>query len=116
MTDGTHGDRDEQLQQELRLLLQKVARRIRANRGDEHITDSQLGVLWRLEEKDGRSPGELATLEKVSPPSMNRTLNALEDAGYLTRTPDADDARRVILRLTEKGRQLTAETRRLRIE
>jgi DNA-binding MarR family transcriptional regulator len=107
---------DEQLQQELRLLLQKVARRIRANRGGDHITDSQLGVLWRLEAKDGCSPGELAALEKVSPPSMNRTLNSLEESGYLTRSQDAGDARKVVLRLTDQGRLLTEETRRLRIE
>src|SRR4051794_18672837 len=115
MTDGER-DTDEQLQQELRLLLQKVARRIRANRGDEHVTDSQLSALRRLEDEDGRTPGELAILEKVSPPSMNRTLNALESAGYLTRTPDTADARRVLLSLTPRGRELMAETRRLRIE
>ncbi|BDZ45987.1 MarR family winged helix-turn-helix transcriptional regulator [Naasia aerilata] len=107
---------NEQLQQELRLLLQKVARRIRANRPGEHITDSQLGVLWRLEAQQACSPGELAALEKVSPPSMNRTLNSLEEAGYVARSQDAGDARKVVVRMTEKGMALTEETRRLRIE
>lgn len=99
---------------ELRLLIQKVARRIRAERGDEHVTDSQMGVLWRLDLRGSCTHGELAAHERVSPPSMNRTVNALEEAGYVTRTPDPDDARKVFVTLTDRGRAITAETRRLR--
>lgn len=100
---------------ELRVLLQKVARRIRAERGG-HVTDSQLGALWRLSAADGASPGELAAHEKVSPPSMNRTINSLEESGYVRREPSPDDARRVRVRLTDEGRDLLAETARLRAE
>ncbi|MCU1570381.1 MAG: transcriptional regulator, MarR family [Naasia sp.] len=99
---------------ELRLLLQKVARRIRSERGDEHVTDSQMGVLWRLDLLGSCTPGELATSERVTPPSMNRTVNALEEAGYVARTPSPDDARKVLIALTDRGRAVTAETRRLR--
>ena len=34
---------------ELRVLIQRVARRIRNNRGDAALSDSQLGVLFHLE-------------------------------------------------------------------
>lgn len=101
---------------ELRLVLQKVARRIRAERGDSQVTDSQMAVLWRLDKAGAASPGELAAGEKVSPPSMNRTVNALEEAGYVTRTQHDDDGRRVVVTLTAAGRAVTAETRRLREE
>jgi len=99
---------------ELRILIQKVARRIKAERSDEHVTDSQLGVLWRLEKLGACTPGQLADLEKVRPPSMNRTVNALEEAGYVERSPAPDDARKVLVNLTESGRRVTTETRRLR--
>ena len=98
---------------ELRLLLQKVARRIRANRSDEHISDSQLSVLVELT-RGQRTPGDLAATERVTPPSMNRTLNGLEAAGLVERTRSSDDGRRVVVTVTPAGERLVAETRRLR--
>ncbi|HTL39848.1 MAG TPA: MarR family transcriptional regulator [Pseudolysinimonas sp.] len=98
---------------DLRLLIQKVARRIRNNRADDALSDSQLGVLFQLESGD-RSPSELAAHERVTPPSMNRTLNGLEQAGLIARTPAADDARRVRVAITDAGLTQIAETRKLR--
>jgi DNA-binding MarR family transcriptional regulator len=45
---------------------------------------------------------------------MNRTLNGLEQAGLVTRTPSADDARRVLVGITDAGRAQIAQTRALR--
>jgi DNA-binding MarR family transcriptional regulator len=99
--------------EELRLLIQKVARRIRNNRADDDLSDSQLGVLFLLEKAD-RSPTELAAHERVTPPSMNRTLNGLERAGLVLRTPDDGDARRVRVGITPAGRDKILTTRALR--
>jgi DNA-binding MarR family transcriptional regulator len=107
MTHGATGD------DELRVLIQRVARRIRNNRGDAALSDSQLGVLFHLE-IDDHSPTELAAQERVSPPSMNRTLNGLEHAGLVQRSPSDDDARRVRVSITEAGLAQIAETRALR--
>ncbi|GAA2075180.1 hypothetical protein GCM10009840_06310 [Pseudolysinimonas kribbensis] len=99
---------------ELRLVVQRVARRIRNNRQDEGMSDSQLGVLFRLERGGDASPSALADHERVSPPSMNRTLNGLEGRGLVRREPSADDARKVVVSITDAGRELIRETRRLR--
>lgn len=99
--------------EELRLLIQRVARRIRNERADDDLGDSQLGVLFRLEDAD-QSPTELAAHERVTPPSMNRTLNGLERAGLIARTPAADDARRVRVSITPAGREQILATRALR--
>ena len=101
-------------EEELRVLIQKVARRIRAERASEGISDSQLGVLWRLASEGRCTPGGLATAEKVSAPSMNRTLNALEASGLVQRAPSDDDARMVWVTITAAGEHVIAETRRLR--
>ena len=98
---------------DLRILIQRVARRIRINRADDALSDSQLGVLFQLETGD-RSPSELAAHERVTPPSMNRTLNGLEQAGLVARRPAADDARRVRVRITDAGLTQISETRKLR--
>jgi DNA-binding MarR family transcriptional regulator len=100
--------------EELRLLIQKVARRIRNNRGSADLSVSQLGVLFQLDARGAASPGELAEYEGVTPPSMNRTINALEDAGLVIRQPADDDARRVRVLPTPAGLALIAETRALR--
>jgi DNA-binding MarR family transcriptional regulator len=98
--------------EELRMLIQRVARRIRNNRAGED-SDTRLSVLFRLAEGD-LSPSELAARERVTPPSMNRTLNGLERDGLVARTPAEDDARRVRVSVTAAGRERIAETRALR--
>jgi DNA-binding MarR family transcriptional regulator len=110
-TDPTEGaDVDDQL----RMTVQRLARRIKAERAGEGISDTQLGVLWRLRNDGPSAPGELAAAERVSAPSMNRTLNALEASGFVRRDPSSDDARKVCVTLTPSGEHVISETRRLR--
>lgn len=99
---------------DLRILLQRVARRIRTERAGDNISDTQLGVLFVLEKSGPTTPGRLAEHERVSPPSMNRTLNGLEGAGLVRRDPAPDDARKVLVTITDGGHELIVETRRLR--
>ena len=60
------------------------------------------------------TPKDLATIEKVSAPSMTRTVNALVDLGLVARADDPTDGRQVILSLTPAGRETIKETRRRR--
>jgi len=99
----------------LRLAIQKLARRVRGYRGDE-LGDGQLSVLFQLDRVDGMSPADLASGERVTRPSMNRTLNALERRGLVARSAHPHDARRVTVRITDTGRALLRETRRLRAQ
>jgi DNA-binding MarR family transcriptional regulator len=100
-------------EEELRIAIQKVSRGIRRHRGDG-VSDSQLCVLVDLDGHGSLTPGELAALEHVTPPSMNRTVNGLEATGLVTRSKSPADARKVIIELTPAGATLLAETRRLR--
>jgi DNA-binding MarR family transcriptional regulator len=45
---------------------------------------------------------------------MTRTVSQLVDDGYVGRTPSLEDGRKVLLELTERGRELAAETRERR--
>ena len=56
----------------------------------------------------------LSVRERVTPPSMNQTVNALEAAGYVERHDDPDDKRRILIAATESGVALAKQTRRLR--
>lgn len=100
--------------EELRIVFQKIARRIRNSRTEGELGDSQLSVLALLDIHGPRTPSDLAARERVTPPSMNRTLNGLEASGFVTRTRSADDARKVLVDLTPAARELLATTRRER--
>lgn len=100
--------------QDLRLALQRLARRIRSMQADEDVTEGQRAVLFALSNNGPQTLGSLSDHEHVTPPSMNRTINALVDLGLVTRVTDADDARKVCLDLSAAGRDFIRETRRRR--
>ena len=45
---------------------------------------------------------------------MNRTVNCLQDAGYISRSADESDGRKVVIALTDEGRAVVDETARRR--
>ena len=86
------------LASELRLACMRISRRIRFE-STHLVAPHQFSVLCRLQEAP-RTPGELAEIEKVSAPSMTRTVAALVERGLVERTADPQDRRQVILSLT----------------
>jgi len=54
----------------------------------------------------GARPGELADQLGISKQSCNQTINQIEQAGYLARTPDPQDGRARVVVLTGQGREL----------
>jgi DNA-binding MarR family transcriptional regulator len=99
---------------DLRMATFRLARRLRAQRAVDAMSDAQFAVLAALKVHGEHTLGELADRERVTAPSMNRTVNGLEEDGYLTRTPSADDRRKVIIQLTDAGRTVVEETVRRR--
>jgi len=60
-------------------------------------------VLARLSHGT-RNLSELAQCQAVAPPTMSRTVSALVERGWLTRSQDPRDRRCVIISLTDEGR------------
>ncbi len=102
------------LASDLRVGVLRLARRLRAERRDASVTDSQLAVLFLLDREGPLTPGELAAAERVQPPSVTRTAAALEAATLVRRTAHPTDGRQVLLTLTPEGRSEVRETRRRR--
>ena len=103
-----------ELAHQLRLTVLRLARRVRAERADHAMSDGRLSVLSLLSNEGAQTLGSLAEHERVTPPSMNRTINALVEAGLVTRVADASDGRKVVIDLSDAGRTLVRETRRKR--
>lgn len=99
---------------DLRMATFRLARRLRAQRAVDTMSDGQFAVLAALTVHGDHTLGQLADRERVTAPSMNRTVSLLEEAGYVSRTPDDGDRRKVTIALTEAGRVVVYETVRRR--
>ena len=55
---------------------------------------------------EGARPTELAARTNMTKQAMNHLLAGLERAGYLHRIPAPDDGRGIVLRLTNRGRDV----------
>jgi len=92
----------------------RLARRLRAERGSDDLTLSQLAALGSLELHGECTVGELAHIERVKPPSMTRIVNSLVEAGLMVRRPHDVDGRQVMVGLTDTARELLIGNRRRR--
>jgi DNA-binding MarR family transcriptional regulator len=98
----------------LRVSVARLTRRLRSERDpDNELSVGQLSVLGALYRNGECSIGELANHERVQPPSMTRTVNCLEEGGYVARRPHETDGRQVMIALADKGLEtLTADRKR----
>jgi DNA-binding MarR family transcriptional regulator len=80
----------------------------------------QLGILWALRYKtipdEDLSPTSLATYQQVRPSVITRALTRLEEGGFLERTMDLQDRRRINLTITQKGIDASEYVERLYLE
>jgi DNA-binding MarR family transcriptional regulator len=83
----------------VRALAEEAMQRHGLHLGQDHL----LAVLW---ERDGRTPGEVATALKVTAPTVVKMATRLTTAGLLTRRREDRDNRLVHLWLTDAGRAL----------
>ncbi len=97
----------------LRVTLLRTSRRLR-NESAGTLPEGHLSVLSALFTQGALSPGELAEREHVRPPTMTRTLQHLDQEGYLVRVPHPTDGRQIVVSLSEAGVEYIRETRRRR--
>ena len=87
----------------IRAVVGQLHRRLRQVDNAGILTPSQSAVLNRLHRDGPATQGELAAAEHVRQQSMAATLGVLDELGYLARTPDPADRRRVVIGLSETG-------------
>ena len=98
----------------LRIATFRLARRMRTQRAVDSMSDGQFAVLAALRVHGAHTLGDLAERERVSAPSMNRTVNCLQESGYIVRAADESDGRKVVISLTPEGEAVVEETARRR--
>jgi len=103
-----------ELSHDFRLANGRLARRVRQEQADNELTNGQFSALGALFVHGPMTLSALSEQERVTPPSMNRTVNALVTAGHVTRAGSTEDGRKVVLTITDEGSTLMRETRRRR--
>lgn len=89
----------------------RLRRRLREHHDRAELTASQTGVLSRLDREGPATASELAAAEGVRPQSVALSIQALEERGFVARTPDPHDGRRQIVAVTPAGRDLLESSR-----
>jgi DNA-binding MarR family transcriptional regulator len=69
-----------------------------------------LHALW---EREGLTHGELAARLHVQPATITKMIQRMQKAGFLERRPDPEDQRVSRVYLTDAGRAIQAEVRRV---
>ncbi len=95
---------------EVRLAVFRLSRRLRLEKTDDELSDTQFGVLAVLNRFGPHTLSALADRERVTAPSMNRTVNYLQERGYLRRDADIEDRRRSNIVITDDGAAVVLAT------
>jgi DNA-binding MarR family transcriptional regulator len=70
------------------------------------LSSSQVGLLHRLFDEGPATAASLAAAEHVSQQAVAQSLVGMRDAGYVEGKPDPTDGRKVLVSVTDSGRQL----------
>ena len=81
-----------------------VMQRLRPHLNELGFTDQQGRIIRSLAEVDWIDMLELSRRCCIHPASLSRIIPRLDDKGIVRRRPASDDARRVTVSLTKKGR------------
>lgn len=74
---------------------------------------AQAGCLQILAHREGMSQSDLAEMLHVSKPTVTTMLQKMERGSLIERRPDPDDQRRTLIFLSEKGREVSSEMRKV---
>lgn len=95
----------------LRVAAGNLYRRLKQSPLAGEATLAETSTLGRLERNGPATSSDLARADHISPQSMGVTVAALEERGLIERSRDPLDGRRVVLSITEAGRQVVHDKR-----
>ena len=90
------------------LMMRTVAAELKQS--DHVLVTAHFRLLWMLEH-DSASLSELAERQMVSLPTMSNSVTILEERGWVTRKRYAEDRRRLMIEITDAGREVLTQVR-----
>jgi DNA-binding MarR family transcriptional regulator len=100
-------------------LIEQVSKKLkqfqRRTMREASLTPAQYFILSLLWEKDRMPFKDLATASLTSRPTITGIVDTLDKKGLVTREPNPDDRRSLLVSLTEKGKALRQATPTLEV-
>ncbi len=93
----------------LRRIIRAVDIHSRKLNNEFHITAPQLICLYSLAQHGNMTLSDLAKEVNLGTSTVNGIVDRLEEKQYLTRTRSSEDRRKVVLAITEAGREITRQ-------
>lgn len=100
-----------------------IVRAVRSNRrieifryGMEKLNFAQIAALYFLYDSESMSMGELSVCAGVKMPTMTDTVAPLVAKGYAARKSEKNDRRKVLMSITEKGKKLVSDNKKIGID
>ncbi|MER7837597.1 MarR family transcriptional regulator [Streptomyces sp. NPDC096040] len=93
-----------------------LVRRVRQVPIEGGLTMPERTALSHLDRSGPTTSSALARQVQITAQAMGATLSALRDRGLVERRPDPNDGRRVVLTVTDAGRQALQDKRNARAE
>jgi MarR family transcriptional regulator, lower aerobic nicotinate degradation pathway regulator len=100
----------------LRRAHQKATSVFNAVMGEFGVTPTQFAALAKLDDAGRVSQNELGRLTAMDPATVWGVVNRLVKHGYVAQSPDPNDARLVMVELTEAGRKATLRMKAMAAE
>lgn len=93
----------------------KFARTLRRmERSEKNESRGVVRLLYKLEQNNGLTAGELAELMDIRQPSLTELLNRLECNSIIRRVPDREDHRKVKIFILEEGLKIVERAKKSR--
>jgi DNA-binding MarR family transcriptional regulator len=93
-----------------------LLRRVRGRDAEPGLSGPRLSALSVVVFAGPLTVRELAAAEQVRSPTMTRLVDALQRDGLVTREPNPEDARSVLVRATPTGKLVLSRGRARRVE
>ncbi len=106
----------EELGEQLIALVELLHRRIRPSYHSTRLTAARMSALRIIIEDGGTTGGQIAQREQVTPATITRVLDGLNESGFIVREPSSRDRRIVDVQATEAGRAAFREAVASQIE
>lgn len=103
---------DKQLADDLRTVISRLLKVLRSEtKNEERISLTESSTLAFLYINGEKLPSELAIVEKVTAQSMSQIINKLLARGFVEKTASETDKRKMIITITELGKQIIEKRR-----
>jgi MarR family transcriptional regulator, organic hydroperoxide resistance regulator len=86
----------------------QVNRQLDARLKASGVPVEQWRILKVLSDKNGSSMGDLADAVLMNHPTLTKIMDRMVSSALVYRRPDAEDGRRVLIYLSDRGRDLVA--------